>query len=128
MELSSQPVFIRAGVDVKLNDNGELTDPNGEVIGRINLVTFTNLNALKDIGEGLYVPTREAGDMRDIVIGSMRGETQLKQGSLESSNADSVYSLSQILQLNTAIKAEMKIFKTLDQMHGELNQTISRNL
>jgi flagellar basal body rod protein FlgG len=100
----------------------------GEVIGKINLVTFTNLNALKDIGEGLYVPTRDAGDMKDIVVGSMRGETQLKQGFLESSNADSVYSLSQILQLNTAIKAEMKIFKTLDQMHGELNQTISRNL
>ena len=128
LELSSKPVFIPAGVDVKLNENGELTDPKGEVIGKINLVTFTNLNALKDIGEGLYVPTREAGDMKDIVIGSMRGETQLKQGSLEASNADSVYSLSQILQLNTAIKAEMKIFKTLDQMHGELNQTISRNL
>ena len=128
LELSSRPVFIPAGVDTKLNDNGELNDPKGDVIGKINLVTFTNLNGLKNIGEGLYVPTREAGDMKDITVGNMRGETKLKQGFLEASNGDAVYSLSQILQLNTAIKAEMKIFKTLDQMHGELNQTISRNL
>lgn len=126
--LSSKPVFIPAGVDVKLNDNGELVDPNGDVIGKINLVTFTNLNGLKDIGEGLYVPTRAAGDMRDVAIGTMNGDTKLKQGYLEASNSDSVYAMSQILQLNTSIKAEMKVFKTLDQMHGELNQTISRNL
>ncbi len=128
LELSSRPVFIPAGVDIKLNEKGELIDPNNEVLGKINLVTFTNLNGLKSIGEGLYVPTRAAGDMKDIAIGDMRGETQLKQGFLEASNADAVYALSQILQLNTAIKAEMKVFKTLDQMHGELNQTISRNL
>ena len=83
---------------------------------------------MRDIGEGLYVPTRMAGDLHDIEVGNMRGETRLLQGHLEASNASGIMAMSQILQLNSQIKAEMKIFKTLDQMHGDLNSTISRNL
>ena len=68
LELSSRPVFVPAGVDIKLNEKGELTDPNNEVLGKINLVTFTNLNGLKSIGEGLYVPTRQDDDEKPSVI------------------------------------------------------------
>ncbi|MCH2226551.1 MAG: hypothetical protein MK033_02140 [Candidatus Caenarcaniphilales bacterium] len=126
--ISRAAIKIPPGVSVDLNDKGELTDPNGDVLGKINLVTFTNLHGMKDIGEGLYMPTRTAGDLKDVAVGTMNGETKLLQGFLESSNADSVSAMSKILQINTQIKAEMKIFKTLDQMHGDLNSTISRNL
>ena len=126
--LSRAPIKIPPGVNVSLNSKGELLDPSGEKLGKINLVSFTNLQGMRDIGEGLYMPTREAGDLKDVQVGTMNGETKLMQGHLESSNADSVTAMSQILQLNSQIKAEMKIFKTLDQMHGDLNSTISRNL
>lgn len=126
--LSRAPIKIPPGVSISLNDKGELLDPSGEVLGKINLVTFTNLQGMRDIGEGLYVPTRAAGDLNDIQVGTMNGETRLIQGHLESSNSDVVTALSKMLQINSQIKAEMKIFKTLDQMHGDLNSTISRNL
>ncbi|NQY80594.1 MAG: flagellar hook basal-body protein [Candidatus Caenarcaniphilales bacterium] len=126
--LSRSPIKIPPGVKVNLNEKGELQDPSGNTLGKINLVTFTNLQGMRDIGEGLYLPTRAAGDLNDVQVGNMNGETKLIQGHLEASNADSVMAMSQILQLNSQIKAEMKIFKTLDQMHGDLNSTISRNL
>jgi flagellar basal-body rod protein FlgG len=128
LSLSNSAIKIPTGVPVTLNDKGELFDPANDKLGKINLVTFTNLDGLRDLGNGLYVPTKDAGQTKDIKIGYMRGETQLLQGYVEGSNAQLMEGMSKILELNTAIKAEMKIFKTLDQMHGDLNSTISRNL
>ena len=58
----------------------------------------------------------------------MNNQTEIKQGALESSNVSLVKNMSQMVQLNTIIKAEMKVIKMLDQMQENLTSTITRNV
>lgn len=126
--LSTSAIVIPVGTRVNLRKDGVLVDQMGEELGKLSLVTFNNLDGLKEINNSLYQPTLDAGEMHDVAIGDMIGETRVMQGFLESSNASVTDAMSRIQQLNKAVNINMKLFKTLDQMHGDLNSTISRNI
>lgn len=124
----SSATFVPVGATVVLDDDGTLKTSQGQTIGKLNIVTFTNEDALKDIGDNLYLANEQAGDIKEAEIGPFAGETKVRQGYLESSNVSIVKNMSDIVQLNTAIKAEMKIIKVLDQMQENLTSTITRNI
>jgi flagellar basal-body rod protein FlgG len=124
----SSSTFIPIGATVKMDEDGTLRTEEGQILGKLSVVTFTNIDGLKDIGENIYMATENAGDIKEIQIGTMTGETKVRQGYLESSNVSIVKDMADIVQLNTAIKAEMKIIKVLDQMQENLTSTITRNL
>lgn len=125
---TSSSVVIPVGSTINLNEDGELSTQDGDRVGKLRVVTFTNNEGLKDIGDGLFVATENTGESHDVSLGTCLGETKVKQGYLESSNVSVVHDMSKIVQLNSAIKAEMKIIKALDQMQESLNSTITRNI
>lgn len=124
----SSATFVPIGATVVLDDDGTLKTSEGQTIGKLNIVTFTNQDGLKNIGDGLYLAGENTGDIKEAQIGSFAGQTRIRQGHLESSNVSIVKNMADIVQLNTAIKAEMKIIKVLDQMQENLTSTITRNI
>jgi flagellar basal body rod protein FlgG len=125
---NSSSIVIPVGSTVSLDEDGSLMTQDGDLLGKLHVVTFTNIEGLKDIGDNLFVSTEKTGEVHDVEIGSFMGQTQVKQGYLETSNVSIVHDMSKIVQLNSAIKAEMKIIKVLDQMQESLNSTITRNI
>lgn len=121
-------VIIPTASTVMMDNDGTLKTEDGDLIGKLSVVSFTNVDGLHDVGDGLYIPTAQAGDIHELEIGPMLGQTQVRQGHLEQANVSIVDKMADIVQINTAIKAEMKIIKVLDQMQENLNSTITRNI
>jgi flagellar basal-body rod protein FlgG len=124
----SSATFIPVGATVQMDETGTLRTEEGQILGKLNVVTFTNIDGLKDVGDNVYIATESVGDIKELQVGDMLGETKVRQGYLETSNVSIVKDMADIVQLNTAIKAEMKIIKVLDQMQENLTSTITRNL
>lgn len=121
-------VIIPIGSTLSLNDKGILKTSEGDVLGKLSVVTFTNPDGLKDIGNNLFIATDKAGEIHELEVGSMLGESHIRQGYVEQSNVTIVDKMTDVVQLNTAIKSEMKMIKLLDQMQENLNSSISRNI
>jgi flagellar basal-body rod protein FlgG len=126
--VNSGAAFIPAGSAVAMEPDGTLKTEDGTLIGKLNIVDFTNPDGLKDVGDNVYMATAASGDVVDVEIGLMNNQTEIKQGALETSNVSLVRNMSTMVQLNTIIKAEMKVIKILDQMQENLNSTITRNV
>lgn len=124
----SSATFIPVGSTVVLDDDGTLKTSEGQTLGKLNVVTFTNEDSLQDIGDGMFLANQYSGDIKEADIGTFAGQTTIRQGHLESSNVSIVKNMADIVQLNTAIKAEMKVIKVLDQMQENLTSTITRNI
>lgn len=120
--------FIPAGSTIGIDESGVLQTAEGQVIGKISVVNFTNPDGLKDIGDNLYLASRECGEIQEAKVGALNNQTKIRQGYIESANVSILNNMSSVVQLNTAIKSEMKIIKMLDQMQENLTSTITRNL
>lgn len=58
---NSSSVVIPVGSTISMSEEGELVTQDGDKVGKLRVVTFTNNEGLKDIGDGLFVATRELG-------------------------------------------------------------------
>ncbi|MCE2928186.1 MAG: flagellar hook-basal body complex protein [Candidatus Caenarcaniphilales bacterium] len=126
--VNSSKTFIPIGATVLLEDDGMLRTDSGQLIGKLSVVNFTNPDGLIDLGDNLFLATDAVGKIADANIGPLNGQTEIMQGYLESSNVSIVKNMSDMVQMNTAVKAEMKVIKMLDSMQENLNSTITRNL
>lgn len=126
--VNSGSTQIPVGSTVLLESDGTLITEEGTLIGKLNVVNFTNPEGLQDIGDNMFMATKESGGIQDVEIGLMNNQTEVKQGALETSNVSLVKNMSKMVQLNTIIKAEMKVIKILDQMQENLTSTITRNV
>ncbi len=126
--LNSQNIRVPTGSNVVLQENGDLESSDGQPLGRMTLVAFPNVDGLHEIGGGLYLPTEASGRPEEVKTGEMNGQTHLLQGYIEASNTNIVQDMNRIVEMNTSVKAQMKVIKLLDQMQEGLNSTITRNL
>lgn len=126
--VNSASTFIPIGESVVLDQEGVLKTARGKLIGKLSVVNFRNKDGLQDIGDNLYLATEDSGFIDDAEIGPMTGQTKIRQGYLENSNVSLVNSMSDLVQLNTSVKTEMKVIKLMDQMQESLTSTITRNL
>ncbi len=126
--LKSESINVPTGAGIVLQDSGVLESAEGEYLGKVALVAFPNVDGLKEIGNGLYLPTESSGRPEEIKTGEMNGQTHLLQGYIEASNTNLVQDMNRIVEMNSSVKAQMKVIKLLDQMQEGLNSTITRNL
>lgn len=126
--VGSNKALIPAGATLGIDENGILRTEEGAVIGKISVVNFTNPDGLKDIGDSLYLATAATGAIQEASVGTLNSDTKIRQGYVETSNVSILNNMSDVVQLNTAIKSEMKIIKMLDQMQESLTSTLTRNL
>ncbi len=126
--LKSESIIVPTGAGVVLQESGALESAEGEYLGKVALVAFPNVDGLQELGNGLYLPTERSGRPEEVKTGEMNGQTHLLQGYIESSNTNLVQDMNRIVEMNSSVKAQMKVIKLLDQMQEGLNSTITRNL
>ncbi len=92
---------------------GQSTEP--EEIGRIELARFSNPAGLQSMGENVYAPTAASGEA---VTGFAQDEGfgRVVQGSLESSNVESVQEMVDMITAMRAYEINSKAIKNSEQM------------
>lgn len=94
------PVSIPAGTEeVVITESGEVT-ADGNVVGRIGVVEFDNLQDLKPQGNGLY----SSG-----AAGRPATETKVKQGALEGSNVNPVQEMTRMIEILRTYQSTMRM-------------------
>jgi len=89
-------------------------------IGQIELATFINPDALKPLGDGLYVPTELSGDANPSAPGE-QGVGVLQQGFLEGSNVKLVDEFVNLIVAQRAYEINAKAVQASDEMLGIAN-------
>ena len=105
-------------VSVTLSGNSAPTQ-----IGNIQLADFQNPTGLQDIGENLYAESAASGAPQTGTPG-LNSIGTLVQGSLESSNVNSVKELVSLIETQRAYEMNSKAISTADQMLQYLNNNL----
>lgn len=81
-----------------------------QTIGKIQLLSFTNPEGLKSIGDNKFLPTPQSGEAYFGV------ENKLAQGKLESSNVDLYEQIESVMRLNAGVLSNYRIIKYSDEL------------
>lgn len=123
---------LKPGLSIPDSAQALLIDPDGTVrvrlanqatpveIGQIDLVRFSNPQALLAQGDNLYRPTEAAGDP---VVGKPgeEGLGRMAQGFLEGSNVKLVDEMVNLMIAQRAYEASVKVVQASDEMLGMVN-------
>ncbi len=114
-------------VSVNINSEGVVQasiagQPNAQQIGQLQLATFINPAGLQALGDNLFTETAASGPALQSNPG-LDGTGTLLQGSLESSNVDSVTEITHLISAQRAYEMNTKVLTAVDQMLQSLNQT-----
>lgn len=111
---------------VSINAEGEVYayfegQPDGQLVGTINLVNFANNKGLESLGGNLYRETAASGAA---IVGQagQDGLGTLRQGYLEESNVDVVQQISELIEAQRGYELNSKVISAADQMLGSTNQ------
>ncbi len=100
---------------VKLLGDENTADPN--VLGRINLAKFINPQGLEQIGNSLFKATNSSGD--PIEGNPFEGDfagVKIKQGYLESSNTDTLTTMTDLIKSQQVYSMNSKVIQTSEKM------------
>jgi len=92
-------------------------------IGALTLTDFVNPTGLQSLGGNLYTETTASGPAQTGAPGES-GAGLLIQGSLESSNVNTVEELVSMIETQRAYETNAKAISTVDQMLGYLNNNL----
>jgi flagellar basal body rod protein FlgG len=109
------PITI-VGEPVSISTDGTIST-NGAISGRLKLVEFPPATALESVGSTYY--TAPAGTAIAAV------NSQVRQGSLESSNVNPVTS---VVELITAQRQVETMRRVLSMFNGEMDKTAAQEL
>jgi len=84
-------------------------------VGQIALVKFLNPSGLTAIGRNLYMQTRASGDPVEGIAGQ-EGLGELRQGTLELSNVDTVEEMVNLIVAQRAYEINSKAIQTSEEM------------
>lgn len=99
---------------ISYEDNGNTTN-----IGRIQLYSAVGNNALRSIGESLYVPN-EVAQMYTVQ------DADIRQGFIEGSNVDMAQEFTDMILTQRAFELGSRGIKTADEMWGMINNLRGR--
>ena len=116
----AQSVTIAADGTVSVQVAGE---PEAVQVGALTLADFVNPAGLQAKGGNLFVETGASGPAQVGGPGT-GGIGLLAQGSLESSNVNTVEELVSMIETQRAYETNAKAISTVDQMLGFLNQNL----
>lgn len=115
-------ITLPAGTGDSIESDEAAAVPEGDEmlqVGEILLAYFNNPSGLESLGENLLVATPAAGEA---VISSVRDDTKLMQGYLESSNVDLAEEMVQLMISQRAFELNSRALRTADEMWGMANQ------
>ncbi len=105
-----QPAIAPSGEVTAVDDQGVR-----QVIGQLKTYRFTNAQGLQAVGDGLYRPTANSGDITEGIPG-IDGFAELVPGTLEGSNVEIAEEFTNMIIAQRAYAACAKTFSVGDQM------------
>jgi flagellar basal-body rod protein FlgF len=99
------------GQNLNINQQGEIY-AGEDLIGKLSLVEFTDINKLRKQGNSLY----ENQDRANQAV--MPARTLLHQGMLETSNVNPVEEMTNLIKANRLFEQDLKAMKTYGEMMG----------
>jgi flagellar basal-body rod protein FlgG len=100
------------------------TNPKGTQVGQIQLADFINEEGLQPIGNNLLVESAASGSPQVGTAGT-NGLGTLQQGTLETSNVNSVTELVSMIECQRSYEMNSKAISTTDQMLQYLTTNLS---
>lgn len=101
---------------ITIATDGTVSVNQGQVVGRIQLVTVTSPDGLRPLGDNRFVVTPESGPAR------AAGDAQLLQGRLEASNVDMSDAMVDMMNAQRAFQLASRAIHMQDQMLEVANQ------
>lgn len=105
--------------DVQINEFGEIIE-NNEIIDKITIKSFTNVDDLEKVGGSYYV-------LREDMVGEEKKfEGQVTQGFLEESNVSSVKEMIRLTQVNRNYETSQKLISSMDSTLDKIINSAGR--
>ena len=98
------PIQIAQNGDININQQGEVF-VNEQMVGRLNIVTFQQINQLQKQGDNLYIANAAPEQAQN---------AQVVQGALEGSNINIVSEMVNLISAFRAYEANQKVIQTHD--------------
>jgi len=116
-------------LSVTIGTDGTVTatsasNPNGTTIGQIQLANFVNEQGLQPTGNNLLVQSAASGAPQVGTAGT-NGLGTIEQGTLETSNVNSVTELVNMIECQRSYEMNSKAISTTDQMMQFMTQNMS---
>ncbi len=111
---------------ITINPEGEVyayfdTQPGGQLLATLNLITFSNEKGLEPLGGNLYRETVASGSPLSGLAG-LDGRGVFRQGYLEESNVDVVQQIAELIEAQRGYELNSKVITAADQMMGATTQ------
>lgn len=118
---SPEERVIRVPTNIKLtfNNDGEILSKDG-LIGKISVVEFKDLHALKKEGNSLYLTPDELNISRTNI------QTTVNQGFLEGSNVNAIEEMSELIKAHRHFESIQKAINAYDQISGKAANDIGK--
>ena len=111
---------------LSINADGEvyaefIDNPQPQLLGQINLSTFSNEKGLEAIGGNMYLETAASGAPITGEPG-VDGRGTMRQGYLEESSVDPVREITELISAQRGYELNAKVITAADQMLGATSQ------
>ena len=103
--------------EIQVKQTGDADNAKPTTLGRINLAKFTNPQGLEQIGDSLFKSTNASGEL--IEGNAFDGDfsnVKIKQGYLESSNTNSLTTMTDLIKSQQVYSMNSKVIQTAEKM------------
>ncbi len=127
--ITNDGYLVGDGIQIPINYENLAIRPNGEVeifsndgtkrevLGIIPVVNFQNPEGLKKGDNNKFYLTADSGEPA-----LLKNHTRIKQGSIETTNADMINEVNTVLRLNASMLASFKVMQTINDMYSKAMQ------
>ncbi len=124
MTRSEEPILIPFGTkQITIDQDGSIfggTEVDQEVLGQLKIVNFNNLQSLTKEGEGLYKISDSS--VKEILV----NDAKVLQGFTESSNANVIHEMTQMIETVRQLEAYQKIIQSIDEADDQSVNSLGR--
>ncbi|MBQ7607588.1 MAG: flagellar basal-body rod protein FlgF [Desulfovibrionaceae bacterium] len=109
---------------INISGDGQVL-ADGELIGRISLVSVDNLAKVQKLGQNLY----KAKENVDVTEGNAYASgARLEQGFIEAANVEVVTEMVSMIETNRQFEAYQKVMQTADSLDRAANERIGKRI
>lgn len=124
MTRSDEPILIPFGTkQISINQDGTITggpELDQEPLGQLKVVNFNNPQALTKEGEGFYKISDPS--VKEILA----NDAKVLQGFTESSNANAIHEMIQMIETVRQLEAYQKIIQSIDEVDDQSVNNLGR--
>ena len=124
MTRSDEPILIPFGTkQISINQDGSIfggAEIDQDPLGQLKIVNFNNIHALTKEGEGFYKISDSS--VKEILV----NDAKVLQGFTESSNANAIHEMTQMIETVRQLEAYQKIIQSIDEVDDQSVNSLGR--